>query len=137
MADRKYFVLCEQNCKFESMTKEQILSAITQAVSEGTIGDIDTGFVTTVKTINGASVKFFYGTSAEYNALSEEEKQNLCAILTNDNEELALILENLKSDVETLESVVNEKAPAYTYGTEDLTAGVSPLESGKLYFVYE
>jgi hypothetical protein len=29
------------------------------------------------------------------------------------------------------------KAPAYTYGTADLTAGTSPLESGVLYFVYE
>lgn len=29
------------------------------------------------------------------------------------------------------------KAPAYTYGTEDLTAGESALETGKLYFVYE
>ena len=28
-------------------------------------------------------------------------------------------------------------APAYTYGTADLTAGTSPLETGKLYFVYE
>lgn len=28
-------------------------------------------------------------------------------------------------------------APAYTYGTEELTEGVSPLETGKLYFVYE
>lgn len=28
-------------------------------------------------------------------------------------------------------------APAYTYGTEDLTAGSSKLETGKLYFVYE
>lgn len=28
-------------------------------------------------------------------------------------------------------------APAYSYGTEDLTAGTSPLETGKLYFVYE
>lgn len=27
--------------------------------------------------------------------------------------------------------------PAYTYGTEDLTAGTSALETGKLYFVYE
>lgn len=27
--------------------------------------------------------------------------------------------------------------PGYTYGTTDLTAGVSPLETGKLYFVYE
>jgi hypothetical protein len=32
---------------------------------------------------------------------------------------------------------VDEKAPAYTYGTADLTAGSSPLETGKLYFVYE
>ena len=28
-------------------------------------------------------------------------------------------------------------APAYTYGTSDLTAGSSSLETGKLYFVYE
>ena len=28
-------------------------------------------------------------------------------------------------------------APAYTYGTTDLTAGSSTLETGKLYFVYE
>lgn len=28
-------------------------------------------------------------------------------------------------------------APAYTYGTADLIAGESPLETGKLYFVYE
>lgn len=28
-------------------------------------------------------------------------------------------------------------APPYTYGTEDLEAGVSPLETGKLHFVYE
>ena len=29
------------------------------------------------------------------------------------------------------------KAPAYTYGTTDLTAGVSALKAGVLYFVYE
>lgn len=28
-------------------------------------------------------------------------------------------------------------APAYEYGTEDLKAGESELENGKLYFVYE
>ena len=31
----------------------------------------------------------------------------------------------------------NAKAPAYAYGTTDLTAGTSSLETGKLYFVYE
>lgn len=28
-------------------------------------------------------------------------------------------------------------APAYTYGTDDMVAGESTLETGKLYFVYE
>ena len=28
-------------------------------------------------------------------------------------------------------------APAYTYGTEDLEAGTTPLETGRLHFVYE
>lgn len=28
-------------------------------------------------------------------------------------------------------------APSYTYGTVDLIAGESPLETGKLHFVYE
>lgn len=35
------------------------------------------------------------------------------------------------------QTALNDKAPAYTYGTTDLTAGSSPLETGKLYFVYE
>lgn len=39
------------------------------------------------------------------------------------------------SDPITPESI--GAAPAYTYGTEDLVAGTSPLETGKLYFVYE
>ena len=30
-----------------------------------------------------------------------------------------------------------DKAPMYTYGTEDLTSGVSPLATGTLHFVYE
>lgn len=29
------------------------------------------------------------------------------------------------------------KAPMYGYGTDDLTAGTSPLETGRMYFVYE
>lgn len=36
-----------------------------------------------------------------------------------------------------LESKFNSKAPMYDYGEEDLSAGVTALETGKLYFVYE
>lgn len=36
-----------------------------------------------------------------------------------------------------LKAEVQSKAPMYSYGTTDLTAGVSALATGKLYFVYE
>lgn len=43
----------------------------------------------TILTINGSDLKFFAGTKAEYNTLSEEEKQGLLAVITDDtsNEE--------------------------------------------------
>ena len=36
-----------------------------------------------------------------------------------------------------VDAKLSNKAPAYTCGTEDLTAGESALETGVLYFVYE
>lgn len=85
------YVICDANCKFEGMTKEQIYAAILQAVNEGTIGDIDSGFVQTIKTINGIGLKFFLGTQAEYEALTDEEKENLFAIITNDTTKEGII----------------------------------------------
>ena len=42
-----------------------------------------------------------------------------------------------KSRLDNLDSKLNAKAPAYSYGTSDLTAGTSTLTTGKLHFVYE
>lgn len=42
-----------------------------------------------------------------------------------------------KSKLDNLDSKLNAKAPAYSYGTTDLTAGTSTLTTGKLHFVYE
>lgn len=78
------YVICDQNCKFVGMTKEQILTAIMQAVESGTITNVDAGFITTLKTINNHSIKFFYGEQAEYDALTEDQKKNVFAIITND-----------------------------------------------------
>ena len=41
---------------------------------------------------------------------------------------------NLQQDVNKLST---EKAPMYSYGTEDLESGISAFETGKLYFVHE
>ena len=42
-----------------------------------------------------------------------------------------------KDDANEAKTTAEDKAPMYDYGTEDLVAGTTPLESGKLHFVYE
>lgn len=111
MATPKVYVICDQNCKFESMTKEQILSAIMQAVNEGTIGDIDAGFIQTIKTINGKSLKFFYGEQAAFDALTDEEKQGVFAIITND-----ATIDGLKSAIEDVQNTLYEMSSSLKYG---------------------
>lgn len=80
----KKYCYCENNCKYETMSKEEILAAIAQAVETGKIGECDTGFITTVKTINGLPLKFFVGAQSDYEVLTAEQKSNLFAIITND-----------------------------------------------------
>lgn len=78
------FVRGESNSNFEAMTKEQVLAAIVQAVEGGTVGNIDTGFVTTIKEQNkGQGLMFWVGTSAEYNALTTKP-DNVLYIKTDD-----------------------------------------------------
>ena len=43
----------------------------------------------------------------------------------------------IKALIDALSTEIANKAPAYSYGTDDMTAGTSELETGKLYFVYE
>lgn len=47
------------------------------------------------------------------------------------------IAENEVYVITDIDEVANSKAPMYTYGTTDLEAGVTTLETGKLHFVYE
>ena len=44
---------------------------------------------------------------------------------------------NAMTAAQTAQTTAESKAPMYTYGTEDLTAGSSPLATGQLHFVYE
>lgn len=44
---------------------------------------------------------------------------------------------NHTTSINSLNRAINSKAPMYTYGTTDLTAGSSALTTGQLHFVYE
>jgi len=102
MADRKYYVLCSNNCKFESMTKEQILTAIEQAVNTGEIENVDTGFITTIKESNrGKGLTFWIGKQAEYNAI-KVKKENCFYIITDDTsaEDIENAIHEMKNEIE-------------------------------------
>lgn len=53
-----------------------------------------------IKTIDGSSLKFFVGTQAEYDALTDAEKNNVFALITDDisKEDILEAIEKLKTD---------------------------------------
>lgn len=79
-----YYVRGDSKSLFESMTKEEILTAIAQAIQTGQIAELDTGFITRLKEINkGRTLQIWLGTSAEFNAL-EQQETNVLYIKTDD-----------------------------------------------------
>lgn len=114
MSERKYYCLCESNCKFETMTKEQILAAIAQAIETGSVGDVDTGFVTKLKDMNyGTALTVWIGTRAQYNAITERAK-NCLYIITDDttSEDMLKACQQALADVEEIRRHVAEEVDA-------------------------
>lgn len=124
MSDRIYYVICEDNCKFEGMTKEQILAAITQAVEQGEIHDVDTGFVTKIKEQNaGRELKFWVGTQAQYNAISEKA-ENVMYLITDPqlDEEIEARLAAVEEEIEERKQPIDiTEAITLTPSTENIT----------------
>lgn len=103
---KKYYCFCGSNCKYETMTKEQILAAIAQAVQTGEIGDVDTGFVTKIKEMNsGKYVSLWVGSVAAYNALQNRDP-NWIYLRTDatDFEDLQKAVVQLTQQVDALEN---------------------------------
>lgn len=106
--ERTYLVQCLDGCLFESLTKEQILAAITQAVEGHTVSDVDTGFITKIKEINGnRPLKFWIGTAAEYAAIEDKEKD--CFYILSDEDDGGAIdaaISELQDSVAMLSTIV-------------------------------
>lgn len=100
MADNgKFYVIRGDKVLIESMTKEEIHNAIVQAVEQGEIGDIDKGFITSIKEQNrNVDLKVWRGTYAEYNALQSIDP-NTHYIITDENfkEQLNTLTEQFAS----------------------------------------
>lgn len=107
MSERTYYCFCDDNCKFETMNKEQILTAITQAASGSAVIDPDAAVISKVRETNGGgAVTFWVGTQAQYNALQGNTVKNCMYIITDDT---------LRKDIEAaLKDVESRIAAAVT-----------------------
>lgn len=111
--NRTYYVICEDNCKFESMTKEQIIAAIAEATGETPV-HIDDAFITKIKEQNhNGTLKWWVGTQAQYNAIATKDAATLYIITDFDE------LEDLRNRIYPVGSIymsVESTSPASLYG---------------------
>lgn len=104
MSERNYYVMCDNNCKFPAMTKEQILAAIAEATGQ-TLQDVDGAFITKIKEQNaGGYVTFWRGTQAQYNALATKDEN--CFYIISDSTEKEDTASAIAELAETVEKKV-------------------------------
>lgn len=122
MAERKYYVFCDDNCKFETMSKEQILAAIDAAINKGIEAITDDGafYEAVQETNHGRYIKFWIGTQAEYNALSNPDT-NVLYIISDETS-----VDDIMNDIQQLQSAVQNTAEKFA----DVESGISDLETG-------
>lgn len=138
MADTKVFALDEGKNAYETLTREQITAAIMQAVNEGTIGDLDAGFITKVQEINQKGLlRFWVGSMAEFNALETKDADTLYLFsddpTVDDIEEAITAVEN---DLEGYKDL-NDLQVAYCKGQiSSLSTRVTALEQGSRVTLY-
>lgn len=104
MSERNYYVLCDSNCKFPAMTKEQIIAAIAEATGN-TPTNIDDAFITKIRETNkNAALKFWFGTVAEYNALTEKDG---ATIYIKSDDDIDEIIDKIANDVKEIEETLS------------------------------
>lgn len=102
MSERNYYVICDDNCKFEGMTKQQIYDAIAE-VTGNTPTPVDEAFITQIKEQNAnKNLKVWKGTEAQYNALQSTDPDTVYFIGTNQVKDL----DDIKSDIYELQTEV-------------------------------
>lgn len=126
--EKKYYCFCGSNCKYETLTKEQILSVIAQAAEGGLTFDTGAAFITKVKEQNsGGYITFWVGTQAQFNALPTKDPN--CFYLITDSTRDADIAAAIAAKQNQLAWVTEadvERMFAGTYtGVEDEEGGGS------------
>ena len=123
--EKKYYCFCGSNCKYETLTKEQILAVIEQAAAGSLTFDTSAAFITKVKEQNGGGyITFWVGTQAQYNAL--QTKDPTCFYLVTDSTKDADVAAAIAAKQNALDWVTEEDIEAMFAGTY---AGVEDVAS--------
>lgn len=124
MNERNYYVICDDNCRFEGMTKEQIYEAIAEATGT-TPTPVDEAFITKIKEQNAQhSLKVWKGTEAQYNALSTKDADTLYIIGTNEVKPIDMdaIMAEVDNEVETKYAEITAITEVCTLDSDGWTA---------------
>jgi hypothetical protein len=127
MPDPIYYALDENNNRIQTLSKEEILSAIAQAQEAASVLDYEGAFITKIRELNAnKDLQFWIGTQAEYNAISPKAK-NVLYIISDDNhkEEIIEGIENIAAGLanETARRAADDNA---------LSARISVIEGQNL-----
>lgn len=125
--EKKYFCFCGSNCKYETMTKEQILAAIEQATGVANVNP-DAGFITKIKEKNGGNyVTFWVGTQAEYNAIRIKDVN--CLYIISDDTAAEELQEYIKTAATgCIERIVNETGTLCVFYANGLAEAWLPYD---------
>lgn len=106
MSDKNFYVLGDDNCKYEGMSKEQIIATIQEAISTGTIPELDAGVITKVKEQNKQrALSFWVGSQDEYNAI--QKKADNCFYIINNSGNFAELKQKVDDDSKALQGLTN------------------------------
>lgn len=113
------YVICDTNCRYEGMTKEQIIAAIASATGNTPTG-IDDAFITKLKEQNAnGTVKLWIGTTAQFNAIATKD-ENTLYLLTDDDS-----ADSWDEIAETLAKILNG---TQSVGKATQAASIAPVD---------
>lgn len=127
-----FYVLCDENCRYEAMTKEQTLAAIQQALEQGYVSDPANAVFSKIKEINAnGTAQLWIGTETQFNALNPQPATSNVVIRLAADGKMYLC-----SDDKTLDGKANADHThtefatiRHTHAPSDLTAAV-PIAKG-------
>lgn len=95
-----FYCVCDDDCRYETMTKEQILTAIEQAVENGYVSDPDNAVFSKIKEIRAnAETRVWVGTEAQFNAITPAPTVGKAVVRVGTNGVLYLCSDDTTFDI--------------------------------------